>query len=307
MTRYAPATAVRHSQAQFSDLRPCGSQWRFFPNGGSTPLGPPFGSLIEALQWPELAERRKIQKPLDAPFAPLILNRRGVTGELALADIPTIIYSADPPGPRGLLYARRRDRMSLLMAHLGIKTWRFHLGRTLRGPDGCTLPYCAAHCADHAQFCRENDPPLLLFEDDAEPAFPCSHLVPPTGADRLHIGADRHGVSLSRLLALKQRKDWRRHKGVLWRPCNRDWYWIAGSLAYHCVLYLTKRCMTAIADYMPGKTGAVDAVVSELDGRFNVAAPVRCWFWQNDGHNGAWSYDYCPRDLRPRDYPPFPP
>ena len=307
MSRYGTATTVRIEQRQRRDLRPVGNGWRFFPNSGPTADGPEFRSFLEALQWRELQSRRRAAKPLTAPICPPLYTRTGAPGELTLNEIPTIVYSADPPGPRGLIYSARRARITEMLTLHGFRNFRFHLGRTLRGPDGCDLPYCAAHCRDHAQFCRDNPPPLLLLEDDAEPAFLPTHFTPPPDADRLHIGGDCHGVDLARLLAWKQSRPWRRHKGYLWRAYNRDWFRQAGMLAYHAVLYLSDRIMAAIAEYLPRKTGAVDAVVSELDGSFNVYAPTRSWWWQNDGHNGAWSYDFVPPELRPRNYPPFPP
>ncbi|HUD75924.1 MAG TPA: hypothetical protein VMQ76_12705 [Terracidiphilus sp.] len=281
--------------------------WRFFPFGGPTPEGPLFPDLLAALQWPQLAAARVLHKPLDGPVASLLQTRRGVAGELELASIRTIVYSADPPGPKGEVYGRRRERISNILNGFGFRDWRFHIGETLPPSVDRKTCYCSLHCRDHRQFCIDNDPPLLVLEDDAEPAWVPSHFVPPAGADRLHIGGDWHGVDLARLLGNKTRKDWRREHGYLWRPYDKEWFWECGMLAYHACLYLTRRMMDAVADYLPGKTGAVDAVVCELDHRFNVAAPRRCWFWQNDGHNGDWSFQFTPRDLRGADWCTIPP
>ena len=300
MSNYSPKTTVRISQRQRNDLRPSPAGWHFFPRGGPVAAGPLFETLLDALAWPELADRRRFAKPLDGPWAPLIDSKTGRPGELDLRAVRTIVYTPEPGGPREVIYAARRERMTSILNAFGFSNWRFHYG------SHC-VPYCARHCADHAQFCRVYDPPLFVMEDDAEPAWPCSHLVPPVGADRLHIGGDTHGVELARLLASKTRPDWRRNIGYLWRPYDRDWFWEAGMLAYHAVLYLTRRVMDAVADYVPQRTGAIDASVAELDCRFNVACPTRCWWWQNDGHNGEWSFDFCPPELQPRGYQRNPP
>lgn len=314
MSHYSDRTAVRISQKQRQDLRPTASGWRFFPNGGLSSLGPPFSTFLEALQWSELADRRRVWKPKDSTFCPLLNSRTGAAGELELAAIPTIVYTAGLGSRRDEEYIARRARLTRILTAYGFQDWRFHYGKTpaeLAESDPNqyhgTLAYCAAHCRDHAQFLREHNPPLLVMEDDAEPAWPRSHFVPPAGAARLHIGGDWHGVDLARLLARKNRKDWRRHGRYLWRPYNADWFWEAGMLAFHAVLWLDKTAMLAAADYLQRKTGAVDAVVSELDWKFPAAAPTRCWFWQNDGHNGAWSFDFVPPELRPRGLPKFPP
>lgn len=314
MTRYAAATRTRISQRQHADLRPTPTGWRFFPPGSLSPSGPSFTTLLSALQWSELADRRRIMKAKDAPLMPLLNTRTGLPGEIELAGVRTIVYTAGIGSRNDAEYIARRARIARMMTAYGMRDWRFHYGKTpaeLSEIDPAnyhgTLAYCAAHCADHARFCRENSPPLLVMEDDAEPAWPCSHFVPPPGADRLHIGGDTHGVDLARKLAWRKHPNWRRHGGYLWRPYNRDWFEEAAMLAYHAVLYLTQHAMDTVAAYLPRKSGAVDAVVSELDGRLTVYAAGRCWWWQNDGHNGAWSYDFAPPALRDPRQPKSPP
>jgi hypothetical protein len=207
--------------------------------------------------------------------------------------VRTIVFTADPPGPKKAEYNSRRRRLSEIFTDYGYTNWRFHFGEP-------SIPYCKFHCRDHAATCLRYDPPLMVMEDDAEPLWPGSHLVPPTDADRLHIGGDTHGVDLARLLAVKQSMAWRRHRGYVWKPCNRDWFRMAGMLAYHASLYLTRHAMDRIAAYIPTRTGAIDACVAELDGELNVYAPTRCWWWQNDGHNGEWSRDFVPPTLATR-------
>jgi hypothetical protein len=296
MSRYAPSTKVRISQRQHYDLRPTPQGWRFFPQGGPRPDGPSFASLIEALQWEKLADRRRFFKPPYMSLAPLLQTRTGAPREICLTDIPTIVYTPAIGGPREHIYSYRRTRIAAMMHLYGFKRWWFHYGLN-------AAPYCKHHCADHARFCRENDPPLMVMEDDAEPAWPCSHFVPPPDADRLHIGGDNHGISLARLLAIKKDPTWRRHRGYLWKPYNHDWFRQVGMLAYHAVIYLTRRIMDRIADYIPTREGAIDASVAELDHEFNIYAPTRCWWFQNDGHNGQWSFDFAPPELRAKNHP----
>ena len=291
VTNYAASTRVRISQKQRSDLRPCGQVWRFFPFGGAVPAGPDFPTLADALTWPELTARRAFAKPFDAPVAPLVPSRTGRPGELSLIDLPTIVNTPDPNGQKGERYRPRRERMIRVLTELGFTNWRFNYGAT-------SIPYCASHCADQARLLRTMEPPWLFLEDDAEPAWPPSHFVPPIGATRLHIGGDWHGVDLARKLAWRTRRNWRRENGYLWVPYDRDWFFQAGMLAFHAIVWLNRQSAAATADYIEQKQGAVDAVVSELDGRFPAACPTRCWFWQNDGHNGQWSFNFAPPDIR---------
>jgi hypothetical protein len=299
MPRYAKANLLRISQRRHTDLRPVAGQWRFFPNGGSEPDGPVFASLLEALAWPDLARRRLRYTPLDQPFRPILDTRTGRPGEIDLRAVRTLIYTAAATGIRGKIFEARRERQTKIMAAYGFSNWQFVYGSSC-------VPYCARHCADHARFCRENEPPLLVMEDDAEPDQVGTHLVPPIGADRLHIGGNRDGIELGRILATKARPDWRRYRGFVWRYADADWFWQAGMLAYHASLYLTRRVMDAIADYVPRRTGAIDASVAELDYRFNVASPRRVWWWQNDDHNGDCTSWFVPPELRPMHSQPYP-
>jgi hypothetical protein len=176
------------------------------------------------------------------------------------------------------------------MNSYGVRRWEFVFGRNVQ-------PYCATHCADHAAICRRYDPPLLVMEDDAEPLHVRAWIEPPAGCDRIHLGGNRDGIRLARVLGYKARHDWRAHRGFLWRPYNADWFWECGMLAYHACLYLTRRIMDRIAEYVPLRTGAIDASVAELDAYYNVAAPTSCWWWQNDGRNGECTRDFVPTPL----------
>jgi len=298
LSHYSPATQIRISQRQRNDLRPTPEGWRFFPFAGDVPAGPTWPTLQGALAWDELAARRRFYKPAGSPIAPPIRSATGRAGELVLNEIPTVIFSADPPGPRAAIYEARRARMNEIMRIHNFKAWRFHIGATLRTDLPPDQRDCSPHCREHAELLNRSEPPLLVLEDDAEPAWVPTHFVPPANADRLHIGGDTHGVDLGRKLAWLAGKHWQRHKGYLWRPHSRDWFWEAGMLAWHAVLWLNGDAMRLAASYLRLKTGAVDAVCCELDGQLNVACPTRCWFWQNDGHNGSWSFDFVPPGLR---------
>ena len=301
------APVLRASQRQRRDIRFQNGCWRFFPYSANEPAGPEFPTLLDALAWSGLSRARDFSKPNDAPFPPLVAPLTRRPGELELRKIPTIVCTADPPGPRAAIYAARRDRIRRQLDGYGFNNWRFLCGPTWQFDLPDHVRDCSPHCTLHSRICAENDPPLLVLEDDAEPAWLPTHFLPPPDADRLHLGGDSHGVDLSRLLALKSGGVWRRHVGYRWQPYSRDWFREAGMLAFHAVLYLSRGIMAKIAEYLRGKTGAVDAVVSELDSQFRVYSPTRCWWWQNDGHNGPWSYDFVPRDLRDPNYPRKPP
>lgn len=298
MSRYAAATKIRISQRQQGDLVATPAGWRH-------KSGKLFPTLLDAFQWPGLADGRRVHTAHDQPWMPLLETRTGAAGEIDMRTVRTIVYTVDPDGAKKAAYASRRERLAKILTAYGYTNWRFHFGRTIerfRADHGLAadvpLPYCAPHCEDHATFCREYDPPLMVMEDDAEPLWPGSHLVSPPDADRLHIGGDTHGVSLARLLAVKSAKTWRRHRGYLWQPYNRDWFRQGGMLAYHAVLYLTRHCMDTIAQYVAKRSGAVDASVAELDWKLVAYAPTRCWWWQNDGHNGEWSRNFAPPCLK---------
>lgn len=298
MSRYSPKTRVRISQRQNPDLQPVGNEW-------AHTCGRTFPDLLAALAWPGLAAARIRHISAEAPFAPLIASRTGAPGEIDLRNVRTIIYTADPPGERRPIYAARRDRLTRILTAYGYTNWSFHFGASGKyhtGGSETNLPstpsYCAAHCRDHARFCLENNPPLCVMEDDAEPDRPRSHIVPPPDADRLHLGADYHGVALARQIACHHSRGWKHWRGILWKYHNRDWYREAGSLAYHCVLYLSRRIMDRIANYVCNRTGAIDASVAELDGEYQVYAPTTCWWWQNDDHNGNCAAEAIPPLLR---------
>jgi hypothetical protein len=291
---------VRISQRQHADLHPVDGHWEDSD-------GQQFPDLLAALAWPGLAKSRIRHAAADSPFAPIRNTYTGRAGEIDMRTTKTIIYTADPPGERRPIYQARRDRLTRILTAYGYTDWRFHFGDIGKYHTGGTetdLPstpaYCSAHCRDHARFCLENDPPLCVMEDDAEPDQPGTHLVPPPDADRLHIGACYHGVALARRIAWHYERGWRHHKGVLWKYAGPEWYREAGSLAYHCVLYLKKPVMRSIAEYVQKRTGAIDASVAELDGRFKVYAPTRCWWWQNDDHNGNCATEAIPPELRIR-------
>lgn len=284
MSRYSTNTRVRISQKQHTDLVADGSTWWH-------KAGYAFPDLLAALQWHGLAASRRKYTPHDQPFCPLLDTRTGAPGEVELAAVRTFVYTAAATGLRGEVYESRRRRMAAILTAYGVQHWSFVWGSSC-------IPYCARHCADHARLMREHDPPILVFEDDAEPAFAGSHLVPPPEAKRLHIGGNRDGISLGRLLALKSGEDWRHYRGFVYKPCNRNWFRQAGMLATHCNLYLDKPTMLEIAEYIVSRSGAIDASIAELDWKIPAFAPTRCWWWQNDGHNGECTSEFVPPELR---------
>ena len=282
---------MRLSQRQWNDLKVVDGHWRYWPTGTPHPVGPSFPSMLDALAWPELPRLRAGYREEHDPIPPVRQTRTGAPGEICLADIPVIVYTVDPPDNRKAIYESRRRRLGRVLRTYGYQSISWQFG-------SATIPYCARHCADHAANLVRMDAPLIELEDDAEPLYPVTHITPPAGADMVMIGCDRNGLDLARRLGHKVRKDWRRHKGFLWRFAKPGWFWTCGNLSYHGILYLSKPMMLDLAQYIVKRTGAIDASVAERHAFWSVCAPTRGLWYQNDGHNGPCTRDYCPKALR---------
>ena len=214
-------------------------------------------------------------------------------GRLWLPGVRTYVYTVRGSRYRGDPHVFRRGRMMEMLERLGWRDWQWTWGTRCE-------PYWRGIACDHARLLRENEPPLLILEDDCEIREWRANIEAPAEAEVLQLGGgrggDRRGIYAARLAGLDPIDCYR----YAYLPVDTQWMRVFGMWFCHAVLWLDLGVMREAADLLARLGEMVDGVYAISQWRWNwYCRRVPIW-WQNDGHHYRDTYEYQPRALRGR-------
>lgn len=271
---------TRTSQRQWNDLRQVGDAWRYWPEGDFAPSGPVFSTLIEALHWPDLPALRAARLRETFGVPKILEYQPALAGRLYLPAIHTIVYTTR------WAIARQRRIIQILEA-FRFSNWSFFFAEK-------TTPYWRDIPSHHAAFLRENDPPLLILEDDAEVLqFEASLDIPP-GTEIAYLGGGRSGDKIGRIETKRAWPQSRPAFGYRYWDESEAWMRIGGMWFSHAILYLEHAVMLDVAARLSASDHAIDTTLARHQWRWNVQCRKIPSFWQNDGHHYRDTLHYEP-------------
>jgi hypothetical protein len=213
-------------------------------------------------------------------------------GHLYLPGVKTVVYTVDGRCRRGGLHVQRQRRVAQYLTKFGFASWSFFFGRKADPSWKSSEGYAAAIVRDWAKLLRENDPPFLILEDDAEPVdFAANLLVAPDcqiamlGGGR---GGDRRGTDNAVADGLRPIMRYR----YSYLPFDEHWFRVFGMWYTHAYLFLCKRAVIDLALCCESAGGAIDTITAREQWRWQVHCRRKPMFWQNDGHHFRDTFSY---------------
>jgi len=204
-----------------------------------------------------------------------------------LPNVKTFVYTTPQSKPRGIAHEARRRRCLEIMTVYGFTDWRFFYGTS-------SSPYWVGIPKDHARLLRENEPPLLILEDDIEPRAFCANVTPPAGAEVVYLGGgrggDMGGINAARHAGLPLKRTY----GYGYELIDADWMRVYGMLYSHAILWLDKRVMLEAAQLLDSQRRPIDGTIASAQWRWQTACRIVPMFWQRDGHHRGETFDYAP-------------
>jgi hypothetical protein len=269
---------MRISNKQWNDLQPTAEGWVYWPQHSTKPMSPPFPTLFEAVTWKGLATYRaqQIRHELQIPEKPLYQRRDEFS--LYLPDVMTIVYTTHNA-------TARQQRVQTILNSLGFTNWHFYCGQK-------SANYGNQIGRDQAQLLIDNDPPLLILEDDIEVRDWRSNVKPPPDTDILYLGGGRSGDRTGRKEMKKKFPASRNAYGYQYCHESDDYFRIGGMWFAHAILYLDKRTMLALAEQWLKSSLFHDTVLAQNQSRWKVYCRRIPMLWQNDGHHFHDTYAY---------------
>jgi hypothetical protein len=180
-----------------------------------------------------------------------------------LPGVYTIVYTADRPH-----CTARHPRVTKILNSLKFTNWRFFHGRA------CT-PYWDLIRPEYASLLRENEPPLLILEDDIEVYDFHADIDPPAESEVVYLGGGTMGLADGIRSAIDDR-----------------WLRISGMLYAHAILWLDRRAMREAADAIATRPQPHDITLAENQARWLTVCARRPLFFQDDGRHAKETQDY---------------
>ncbi len=272
---------MRTSQKQRHDLRHDGHAWRYWPAGDIAPTGPSFSTLLELLHWPDLPRRRAKADIASLELTPDITFQPNAAVGLYLPQVKTIIYTTR-------WQIDRQWRVAEILTSLGFADWRFEYGEKTR-------PYWKGIAKGHARLLTENEPPLLILEDDIEVRTFVANLSVPDRCQIAYLGGGRSGDKLGRIKTAREFPESKPQYGYRYWDESADWFRFGGMWFSHAILYLDKKAMDELAVEWLIRDNAIDTTLARSQWRWRCHCRKIPLFWQNDGHHFRDTYDYEPK------------
>ncbi|HTX55251.1 MAG TPA: hypothetical protein VMD08_17740 [Candidatus Baltobacteraceae bacterium] len=274
-------------QRVYASHRLTADGWRLWPRGLIAPVGPAFPTLLDALRWEHLESRVRSNSGSTPAVEPTFELTRDPTAPLHLPDVKTIIYTV----PTNVM---RQSRLAAIMARTGTRDWDFFYGPTRQ-------PYAVWVAAGHEKLLRDNEPPLLILEDDANVDHYRASVSPPEGTKIALLGGAKYGPKKAAIMAYRRGLQPKRRWQMWYTPIDHAWFRPLSMWGSHAYLYLDRQAMLDLADRFAanlarpaGQQENIDTVQSLFMSECPMAAAARPWYYQNDGHNEWATLRYCP-------------
>jgi len=188
------------------------------------------------------------------------------------------------------------------MADAGFSDWQFFYGTNNsdqldkwgRGKD-----YWLYIPQDHAKLLRDNEPPLLILEDDIQPRDYKPYVAVPIGAEMVYLGGGKGGDSRGTKAAFRNLEDeeiYRNHQHSF-QIIDDEWMRIFGMWFSHAILHINKMVMLEVADAL-GARRPIDTTLAMQQWRWNVVCRRVPMWWQDDGKHRYDTFDYNPNPER---------
>jgi len=233
----------------------------------------------------EGSKHRRWRERLAATRATCPLGRWSEPGAIHLPSTRTIVYTL--PDAKG-----RHERVRHILDAEGFSDWEFFYGKR-------SNPYWVQIPHDHAKLLRENEPPLLILEDDIEPRLFRPWVMPPAGAELVYLGAgkSRRGTGIRNAKrALPGHKISQAHQ-YGYENIDATWMRVFGMLYTHAILYVDRRVMREVAEAISSTGWQIDVTLARMQWRWFCACLKIPAFWQNDGRHRDETFEYAPGEI----------